>query len=35
MDQEYGGYAGRLLRVDLGTGEIEQESTFPYLPDWI
>jgi aldehyde:ferredoxin oxidoreductase len=31
----YGGYSGRLLRVDLSRGSIEQEETARYLPDWI
>jgi aldehyde:ferredoxin oxidoreductase len=31
----YGGYSGRLLRVDLSCGSIEQEETAHYLPDWI
>lgn len=31
----FGGYAGRLLRVDLTGGKIEQEETERYLPDWI
>jgi aldehyde:ferredoxin oxidoreductase len=35
MSCDYGGYTGRLLRVDLGTGKIEQQNTSHYLPDWI
>ena len=31
----YGGYAGRLLRVDLTGGKIDYEETSRYLPDWI
>ena len=30
----YGGYAGKLLRVNLSTGVIEQQDTQDYLPDW-
>jgi len=30
----YGGYAGKLLRVNLSTRSIEQQSTADYLPDW-
>ncbi|MCD4707201.1 MAG: hypothetical protein K8S62_05625 [Candidatus Sabulitectum sp.] len=31
---KYGGYAGKLLRVNLSTGVIEQQDTMDYLPDW-
>lgn len=31
---EYGGYAGKLLRVDLGRGTVEKQDTSDYLPDW-
>lgn len=31
---KYGGYAGELLRVNLSTGNIEQQDTRDYLPDW-
>ncbi|MCK4505658.1 MAG: aldehyde ferredoxin oxidoreductase, partial [Candidatus Aegiribacteria sp.] len=31
---KYGGYAGKLLRVNLSTGNIEQQDTRDYLPDW-
>ncbi|MEA3266841.1 MAG: aldehyde ferredoxin oxidoreductase N-terminal domain-containing protein, partial [Candidatus Fermentibacteria bacterium] len=31
---EYGGYAGKLLRVNLTTGSIDQQNTMDYLPDW-
>ncbi len=31
----YGGYAGKILRVDLGRGKVETEETARYLPDWI
>ncbi|MFO8184260.1 MAG: aldehyde ferredoxin oxidoreductase N-terminal domain-containing protein [Candidatus Aegiribacteria sp.] len=30
----YGGYAGKLLRVDLGRGTVEKQDTSDYLPDW-
>ena len=30
----YGGYAGRLLRVDLSRGRVEQQETSDYLPEW-
>ena len=29
------GWAGRILRVDIGTGEITTEETAKYVPDYI
>lgn len=29
-----GGYAGRLLRIDLSSGRIEEQDTSDYLPEW-
>jgi len=31
---KYGGYAGKLLRVDLTRGAVETQDTADYLPDW-
>ncbi|MCK5786492.1 MAG: hypothetical protein KAH54_08025 [Candidatus Sabulitectum sp.] len=31
---KYGGYAGKLLRVNLTTGAVEQQDTMDYLPNW-
>jgi len=31
---KYGGYAGKLLRVDLSSGIIEQQDVRDYLPEW-
>ncbi|MDP8235920.1 MAG: aldehyde ferredoxin oxidoreductase N-terminal domain-containing protein [Candidatus Erginobacter occultus] len=33
--KSYGGYAGKILRVDLGRGKVEMDETSRYLPDWI
>jgi aldehyde:ferredoxin oxidoreductase len=30
----YGGYAGRLLRIDLARRIVEQQDTSDYLPEW-
>jgi aldehyde:ferredoxin oxidoreductase len=30
----YGGYAGKLLRINLTTGSVEQQNTSDYLPEW-
>ncbi len=32
---DFGGYAGRIVRVDLSRGKVETEETSGYLPDWI
>lgn len=34
MTAEYGGYAGKLLRVDLTRREVTFQDTWDYLPDW-
>jgi len=31
---KYGGYAGKLLRVNLSTETVEQQDTSDYLPEW-
>jgi aldehyde:ferredoxin oxidoreductase len=34
MAEIHGGYAGRLLRVDLSRRRVESQATSDYLPDW-
>jgi len=34
MTEIHGGYAGRLLRVDLSRRRVEFQATSDYLPDW-
>jgi aldehyde:ferredoxin oxidoreductase len=34
MAEIHGGYAGRLLRVDLSRHRVESQATADYLPDW-
>jgi aldehyde:ferredoxin oxidoreductase len=31
----YGGYVGKILRVDLSTGRVKQISTWDYVPDFL
>jgi len=31
----YGGYVGKILRVDLSTGRMTELSTWRYVPDFI
>jgi aldehyde:ferredoxin oxidoreductase len=35
MSGKYGGYVGKILRVDMSTGRTETISTWDYVPDYI
>ena len=35
MGKNYGGYAGKILWVNLSTGKFEEQATSDYLPEGI